>query len=244
MVQKPRAEEAEFRHLSLLEPSGFSASSASTPMSRASGEILSGNLAMNRSARHPAVEIDTGVTPRRSPTITAMAEFDIQPVQGPVHHAAPNPDSSPRVDSGQQFLDHLGSSHLRVGQTLWPPRVHKCQPGMIDAQLIEYRGVQIGDTHSIHDRAISKLIGFAVDVARPKAPPRQQQTEGVSVVIPPIAPLRYGKSSELTRPEDDHILKQATLLEIENQCRTWLIDPATDALEPGLQVGVSVPRLK
>lgn len=141
VVQKPRAEEAEFRHLSLLEPSGFSASSASTPMNRASGEILSGNLAMNRSARHPAVEIDTGVAPRRSPTITAMAEFDIQPVHGPVHHAAPNPDSSPRVDSGQQFLDHLGSSHLRVGQTLWPSRVHKCEPGMIDAQLIEDRGM-------------------------------------------------------------------------------------------------------
>ena len=58
----------------------------------------------------------------------------------------PGPRSDPGRISGQDPLDHRA---MHIGQAVVPPLVLESQLGVVDAQAMQDRGVQVMDVHRV-----------------------------------------------------------------------------------------------
>ncbi len=61
--------------------------------------------------------------------------------------------------SGQDLLDHRA---MHVGQAMVPALVLEGQPGVVDAQAVQDRGVQVVDVDGISDDVVAEVVGGAV----------------------------------------------------------------------------------
>jgi len=120
---------------------------------------------------------------------------------------------------GQKFIHHAGPGDLGIGQSLFPSGVQVVQSRVIQAQLVQDRGVQVGDSHPIFNRPVAEFVCRSMDVAPLEAPTGQQQAEGVPIVVATIAPLGDGESAEFTGPQHNHIVEQSPLFQRSEERR-------------------------
>src|SRR5262249_16919066 len=106
---------------------------------------------------------------------------------------------------------------------------------------VQERGGEIGTAHAIFDRAVTEIVGLAMNVSRLEAASGDEQAKGVTVMIAPVAVLRDGKPAEFAGPHHDRALQQAAVLEVADEGGGGLIVFFGDLLDPLLEVAVAVP---
>ena len=122
----------------------------------------------------------------------------------------------PRYLSGENLFDDSCARDDRVGQRLGPGVVRESESIVVEAELMQQRGVQVVDADAMLDRAIADVVGGAMDVARFETSAGQQQAESVAIVVTPRSVLRDGEPAKLTAPDDDGAVEESALLEISD----------------------------
>ena len=89
--------------------------------------------------------------------------------------------------------DDASASDFGVGEPLRAAVVGEIQAGVIEAQLMQDRGVQVGDAHSLLYGLVAKLIGGPVNVAGLKAAPAFSRLNACRLWSRPSDPSVIGK---------------------------------------------------
>ena len=143
---------------------------------------------------------------RRSPTFTARNILAL-PVSRKIA------SSSSRIRSGipfqlcEQWPDHAGTGNFGVGQELQTAAVFVGQPCVIDAELREDGGVQVGDTHTVLDRRVAEFVRPPVGVPFLESTTCQKQAEGMPVMIATVGAFGDWKPAELAGPHHDGLIQ-------------------------------------
>ena len=90
---------------------------------------------------------------------------------------------------------------------------------MIDAELMQNRGVQIVQVDAVLDREVAKLIRPPVTDSRPETSAGDPDGVAEGIVIAAVRPLGVGGASELPTPDDDRLVEESACLQIEDQGR-------------------------
>lgn len=99
---------------------------------------------------------------------------------------------------------------------------------MIDSETMKDRGVQIVGGHGIPDNVIREIAGFSVTDAAFDPTAGEPDAEAARVVVAAILcrgelALTVDRASELAAPDDKSFIEKATLFEIFEERRLWLI---------------------
>ena len=104
--------------------------------------------------------------------------------------------------SSNQFVYHFA---IYVGEARIPAGVAVGQPGVIKAEQVQNRGVQVVDVDLLLDRPKAEFIGGAMHVPALDAAARQPHGETVMVEVAAVAPQVVGETPRhfhgLTRRE-------------------------------------------
>src|SRR5690242_20638091 len=103
------------------------------------------------------------------------------------------------------------------------------QPGVIDAQAVQQRGVEIVNVDTVADDVIAIIVRLAMAHARLRSPAGNPQAEATPVMVAAIIvlgqrPLAVHGAAELASPNHQRLVEQAALLKIFDQRRRWLVD--------------------
>ena len=107
------------------------------------------------------------------------------------------------MKSGQDFPYDTGIRHARVGECLVIAVMRIRQFVVIHPQLVQQRRVQVGNRHAVDDRAIAHLVGGPINLTGPESSPRQNGTEGISIMIAPQPILRNRQTAKFAGPDDN-----------------------------------------
>src|SRR5262245_21431788 len=116
----------------------------------------------------------------------------------------------------------------RIRQALVAAVVAVDQAFVVEAELVQDRGVEIRNFDNVFDRTVANVVRGAVDVAGLEAAAGQDQAEGVAIVISTGAVLRYREPAELAAPNDDGLIQKAARLQVLDQSRRRIIDFGAD----------------
>ena len=109
---------------------------------------------------------------------------------------------------------------MHIRETTINPIVPHREPFMIDAELVENRGVDVVDVRGM--RAVggfeAPLVGLAIGAAF-DASSTHPVREDEGIVIATFAALRAGHAAEFGGPENDRVLEHAALLEVFDESR-------------------------
>ena len=119
---------------------------------------------------------------------------------------------SPRFRPRDFLRDDLADRLAEVD--LQPLAAGDLQPARVEAELVQDRGVDVGDVVAVLDGVEAELVGRAVDDAALDAAAGQPDREAVGVVVAAVAALRPGRAAELGRPDDQRLVEQAALLQV------------------------------
>src|SRR5205809_854435 len=87
------------------------------------------------------------------------------------------------------------------------------EPAGVEAELVEDRGVDVGDVVPVLDGVEAQFVGRAVDDAPLDAAAGQPGTIALRVVVAAVR-LGAGRAAELGAPDDDRLLEHPALLEV------------------------------
>ena len=110
---------------------------------------------------------------------------------------------------------------------------------------MEHRGVQIVDVHRLVHGAETKLIRSTMGIANARASASEPTGEAIVIVVAPIELwiLRDGGAAEFATPQNECTFQKATLAQIGEECRQWLIPFPGELAVVFLKAIVVVPRL-
>ena len=117
--------------------------------------------------------------------------------------------------------------------------------GVVEAQEVQNRSLNVVDVDAILDGGEAELVGQADRLAPFDARAGHPHGEGIDVVIAADLASRavfaHGRATKLTTPDDEGVVEQAALLEILNERGTRLVDFTAYLLQGILQIGVVIP---
>ena len=100
------------------------------------------------------------------------------------------------------------------------------QPARVEAELVQDRGVDVGDVMPVLDGVEAEFVGRAVDDAALDAAAGQPDREAVGVVVAAVGALRTRGAAELGGPDHERVVEQAAVLEVVEQAGDGLVDLA------------------
>ena len=115
------------------------------------------------------------------------------------------------------------------------------EPSRVETELVQDRGVQVGDVVPMFDGVEAELVGRAVDDAALDAAAGEPGGEAVGVVVAAVRLLRSGRSAELGAPDDERLVQQAALFQIRQQSGDRLVDLGAEFRVTCLERRVGVP---
>ena len=122
---------------------------------------------------------------------------------------------------GQKLLHHIS---MHVGQTEWPALEPVGQLGVIEAQQMQDRGVQVVHVHLVFRDIEAELVAFAERESRLDAAAGQPHREGIRVMVAAVgAPLHHRRAAEFAAPDDERVVQQAALLQVLDQRGAGLV---------------------
>ena len=89
----------------------------------------------------------------------------------------------------QYVADDMSASDLRIGQALFTAGMAVVEFCVIQAQLVQQRGMQIRAADSRLDGTIAEFVGRTIGVTRFEATTGQQQAERVAIVVSTVSVL-------------------------------------------------------
>src|SRR2546423_1411688 len=114
---------------------------------------------------------------------------------------------------------------------------------MIEAELVQDRGVKVRHHDTIFDGVITQLIRRPVRLPALDAAACQPETEALLVMIASLAALADRSPAELAAPDDQHTLQQSTTLQVLEQRCDRLVGLRTAVLRSLGVLRVRVPDL-
>ena len=94
----------------------------------------------------------------------------------------------------------------------------------VEAELLQDRGVDVGDVVAVLDGVEADLVGRAVNDAALDAAAGHPDREAVDVMVAAVGALRAGRAAELGGEEHDRRVEQAALLQVLQQAGDRLVD--------------------
>ena len=119
--------------------------------------------------------------------------------------------------SGENFCDHFPVIDIQ------PLAAGDFEAVAVQAELVQYRRVDVGDVVAIFDGVETQFIGRAVGDAAFDAAAGEESGEALGVVVAAGAFCARG-SAEFGAPDDDGVVEEAALLEIFDQSGDGAID--------------------
>ena len=103
---------------------------------------------------------------------------------------------------------------------------------VIDAQEVQDGGMQVADVHGIGRDVVTEVVGGAVGVAGFDAASRHPHGEAAGMMVAPgfrAVPLALAgdAAAELSAPDDEGVVQQATSLEVGDERGARLVGVAT-----------------
>src|SRR5262245_51106548 len=92
----------------------------------------------------------------------------------------------------QDLANHTGIRDAVVGQRLVAAMVGPDEARVVDAELMEQGGVQVGDAHAICAGTLADFVRLSLYVSTFESAAGQDRAEGVAVLVPPQSILRNG----------------------------------------------------
>ena len=126
---------------------------------------------------------------------------------------APVAARTPAADQalGDDLADRLAEVDLQ------PLVARDFEPPGVEAELVQDRGVDVGDVVAVLDGVEAELVGGAVDDAALDAAAGHPDREAVGMVVAAVAALRAGRAAELGGPDHDRLVEQPALLQVLEQ---------------------------
>ena len=115
---------------------------------------------------------------------------------------------------------------------------------VLDAELVQHRGVQVVHGADVLDGGVAEFVGRAVDDAALDAGAGEPHGHGLVVMIAAdgtLVALRHRRAAELAGPDDQRVVEHAALLEVGDQRRAGLVDFAGAQRQLFLQQAVMIP---
>src|SRR5262245_59391432 len=112
---------------------------------------------------------------------------------------------------------------------------------MIEAEEVEYSGVDVGDIMAMLGGVETELIGRAVDDASFDAAAGERDGEAVRMMVAAVGSLRSGRAAELCADDDNRLVEEPALFKVREQRPYRLIDFLGQLAVTRLQVAVGVP---
>src|SRR5262245_13985561 len=107
--------------------------------------------------------------------------------------------------SHQQFMEnftvHVGEAEVAAG-------VAEGQAGVIEAEKVQDRGVQVVDANHVLDRVITVLVRCSVSHSAAYSGTGHPDGEALWIVVPPVA-LGERRAAKFRRPHDQRRLQEA-----------------------------------
>ena len=144
-------------------------------------------------------------------------------------------------ESRQQSLDDLAED---VGQPEVAALEPVSQPGMVEAEEVEDRGVQVVYMDPILHDVESELVGLAIADTRLDAAAGHPHRERVGMMVTAVvAPALYHRrAAELSTPDDEGILEHPPLLQVLDQRGAGPVGDLAVLRDVVHQVPVLIPR--
>ncbi len=117
-------------------------------------------------------------------------------------------------DSCEDVLDDF--RWLDAGELVVEALEFLGETGVVDAESLKQRGVEVADVDDILDGGVTQFIGGSVNVATLDAGAGHPDGEGLDVVIPAGA-LTHGRAAELATPDHERVLEHPALFQILHQ---------------------------
>lgn len=124
-----------------------------------------------------------------------------------------------RTSSGQDAVDDLA---VNVGQAEVAPGVTAGQALVVDAHEVEDYGAEIANVDLVLDRDHAEFVDRVVVVAPVEAAASQPHGKA-QVVMVRFGPLRRGRASKLSAPDDQRLVEQSATSEVAQQGRNRAI---------------------
>jgi len=117
---------------------------------------------------------------------------------------------------------------MDVGEPVVAAAVTEGEPLVIDAELVEDRGVDVVDVDGSGDDGIAEVVGFAVGHPATEAAAGEEDRIAIDMVVAAAAGVHgrgVGRAPHLTGPDDNRLVEEAAGLEIDDQgCHRLLGD--------------------
>jgi len=101
----------------------------------------------------------------------------------------------------------VGEAHVAAGEAVG-------EAGMVEAEEVEHRGMEVVDFELVLDDFVAELVGLAVDGAAFDAAASQPEREAEWVVVAAVRSLSERRAAELTGPNDESLVEQSALLQV------------------------------
>ena len=101
------------------------------------------------------------------------------------------------------------------------------QLGVVEAEQVQDRGVQVVDVDLVGGCVEAELVGLAERGAGLHSAAGQPHAETIRVMVAAVvASLDHRSAAELAAPDDQRVVEQAPLLEVAQQRGGWLVGRA------------------
>src|SRR6185437_2335360 len=139
----------------------------------------------------------------------------------------------------EELFDNVSGD---VGQTEIAALEPVSELGVIEAEAIENRRVEVVDVDLVLDDVETEVVAFPDRNAGLDAAPRHPHCEGIRVMIAAIvAALHHRRAAEFAAPDDERAVQHSALLEVLNQGGGGLVGIDTIFLDVVSQIRVLVP---
>src|SRR5581483_11038178 len=153
---------------------------------------------------------------------------------------------APRLpDSGEHLLYYIAGD---VGQAKIAAHVPIGQAGVIEAQALQDRRLQIVNVHFVLDYAHAQFVRLAdhraalhAAAGHPEAPCQRMEVTAAVADFVGIANLHQRRASEFARPDDQGRIEQTALFQVFDQSRGRFIGDVAVLFQLGVEVRMIVP---
>lgn len=143
-----------------------------------------------------------------------------------------------RRGSGEDPADDVATD---VGETKIAAGVAEGEVFVIDAGEVQHGRVEIVHIADLIDGMDAEFVGGPVGGAAAHAAAGEKHAESLGMMIPPVGSWGVGSASELTGPEDESGIEEASLFEIQDQGGDSAVGLAGVAFVTGLESTVLIP---
>ena len=142
--------------------------------------------------------------------------------------------------------DLFNNAAMHIGQAVVSALEAERQAGVIEAQAIEQRGIEIMDVNRIASDVEAVIVGLAKSLSAANAAAGEPHCEAAAMMITAVGlgsqlPLAVNRTAELASPDDQRLVEQSALLQISYERGTSLIDAAALQMKFRGQVVVLIP---